>query len=112
MLVESIGDGLKLIEHKVRGPRCLFGVNLSEELLGHLIAVNPACIIVSTNRDIEKMNGGRVKRAGQEAAERIKRTLDKFFRPDTVKIIHPPEGVKDWGEATKEQIQQAFADCP
>ncbi len=106
ILVESIGDGLKLIEHKARGPRCLFGTTLSETLLGHLIALSPECIIVSTNLDEATRMGTRIGHPGQEAAARIKKTLDKFFNPNTVTIMHPP--CNDWGDATPEQIHQAF----
>ncbi len=105
-LVESIGDSLKLLDNRVHGVRCLFGTTLSEELLGHLIAVNPSRIRVSTNLDEATRMGNRIGHPGQEAAARAKKTLDKFFNPSTVDILHPP--CNDWGDATPAQIHQAF----
>ncbi len=105
-LVESIGDTLKLLDNGVRGVRCLFGTTLSEELLGHLIGVSLSRIRVSTNLDEATRMGTRIGHPGQEAAARIKKTLDKFFNPNTVDILHPP--CNDWGDATPEQIHQAF----
>lgn len=103
ILVESIGDALKLMEYGVKDVLCIFGLNLSETVLGLLISLSPNEIIISTNRDNSE------KEQGQKAAIRIKKTLDTFFNPSTINIIHPPENRKDWGEATKEEITKAFS---
>lgn len=108
VLVESIGDSLMLREHGIPHTRCMFGVNLSETLLGHLISENPRKIKVALNRDSKIMINGRAKEVGQESAYRIKKTLDKFFNPSSVEVVFPPLGVKDWGVATKDQIHQIF----
>lgn len=105
-LVESIGDTLKLLDNRVTGVRCLFGTVLSESLLGHLIAWGPEEIEISTNLDEATRMGTRIGHPGQEAAARAKKTLDKFFNPNRVTIVHPP--CNDWGDATPEQIHQAF----
>lgn len=107
ILVESIGDSLMLREHGVPESICLFGTNMSQTVVGHLITINPSSIIVSTNLDIEKIVNGRLKRPGQEAALRIKRTLDAFFDDGVVSILHP-EGAKDWGASSSAQIHAAF----
>ncbi len=110
VLVESIGDSLALRQHGVPETLCLFGTTLSQPVLGWLIAHNPRQIIVSTNLDDEKMIGNRLGRPGQEAAERIKRALLRFFDESVVSILHPQEGLKDWGEADAAQIQAAFGE--
>lgn len=109
ILVESIGDSLILREHGFPANLCLFGTTMSQSVLGWLIAHNPKRIRISTNRDTEKIINGKSVFPGQQAAARIQTVLLKFFDEDVVSIIHPPEGVKDWGQATKEQIQRAFA---
>lgn len=109
VLVESIGDSLMLREHGVPESLCLFGANLSNALLGHLISTSPREIIVSTNRDQPRTINGCATYPGQEAAIRIQRTLNRFFDEGVVRIVHPPKGVKDWGEASGDQIQAAFA---
>lgn len=101
VLVESIGDALALMEHGVKDVLCIFGVHMSQAVLAALVGANPASIIVSTNRDVEHT-------VGQVAAARIKSTLDKLFNSDTITIIHPPDGVKDWGLASPDQIAAAF----
>lgn len=105
ILVESPGDLLMLREHGVNNAICLFGVNLSQSVLGFLIGANPDRIIVSTNFDAVNDKGQTV---GQSASIRIKNTLDKFFNPEKIVIKLPP--VKDWGVATKEQIHESFKD--
>lgn len=111
ILVESIGDALKLMEYGVKDVICIFGVNLSQTVLALLITLNPKSIIISTNRDLEKIRPrtGEKYFVGQEAAERIKITLDTFFNQGIVDIIHPPAHRKDWGDSTKEEIQNTFS---
>ncbi len=98
VLTESIGDSLFLRQHGVPETLCLFGLNMSQAVLGHLISCNPKRIIVSTNSDATG--------AGQRAAIKIKTTLSKFFNEETIVVVHPV--AKDWGESSKEQIEQAF----
>lgn len=113
VLVESIGDSLALREHGVPESAVLFGTALSQALLGWLIAADPQEIIVSTNLDTPKLINGVMRRPGQDAAIRIHRALTQFFSAEAVRIVHPPQGVKDWNEATAGQIGEAFApaDC-
>ncbi len=99
ILVESIGDSLMLREHGVPDSICLFGLNLSQAVLGKLVALSPDQIIVSTNFDTQHC-------AGQQAAIKIKKTLDTLFNFDIVSILHP--AAKDWGCASHDQIQAAF----
>ncbi len=107
ILVESPGDLLMLREHGVKDVLCMFGTTLSQALLGYLIGRAPKQIIISTNLDEATRMGTRIGHPGQEAAARAKKTLDKFFNPNTVTIMHPTQS-NDWGEATPEQIHQAF----
>ncbi len=106
ILVESPGDLLMLREHGVNNVLCLFGVNMSQSILGYLIGANPDSIIISTNSDKLMNDQGKPHQVGQNAALRIKNTLDKFFNPEKITIKLPP--VKDWGVATKEQIHESF----
>jgi DNA primase len=110
ILVESIGDLLKLREHGVKDVLCLFGVSMSQAVLAKIIALNPASIIISTNRDKAKVIAGVQHYVGQEAAEKIRRTLSKFFDESAIQIVFPPEreGQKDWGTATVEEIKLTF----
>jgi hypothetical protein len=111
ILVESIGDLLMLREHGVKDVLCLFGVSMSQTLLAKVIALNPTSILISTNRDKGKVIAGVQHYVGQEAAEKIKRTFSKFFDDNAIHIVFPPErdGQKDWGTATKEEIEATFS---
>lgn len=105
ILVESPADLLSLREAGYPNSICLFGINLSQGVLGHLIASNPDHIIISTNQDMKHD-------VGQRAAEKIKATLDKFFNPDKVEIKLPNcKGCKDWNEVlnvSPEHIKEIF----
>lgn len=110
ILVESIGDSLKLREHGVSETLCMFGTTVSEKLAGWLIAHNPRQIIISTNLDEEKQMGNRRGRPGQEAAVRAQKMLATFFDEGVVSVVHPV--ANDWGDSTPEQIQAAFGEPP
>ena len=101
ILVESPGDLLRCSEAGVKDVLCMFGVSLSETLIAKLVALNPLRIIISTNRDVEHA-------VGQVAATRAKSMLDRLFNPDSVEIMHPPVGRKDWGECDISEIAAAF----
>lgn len=107
ILVESVGDLLALRENGIKDVLCLFGATLSSCLLSKIIALNPKLIIISTNRDFKHT-------VGQRAAQEIRNKLSKFFDEEMLEITFPPErkDVKDWGEATKEEITQTFGEKP
>jgi hypothetical protein len=107
IIVESPGDLLALREHGVRDTLAIFGTAMSQTVLGQLITLNPTKIIISTNRDEGKVIGGITRRPGQEAAEKIRRSLIPFFDPDVVEVIHPQSG-GDWGEADPSEIRRVF----
>lgn len=105
ILVESIGNALKLREYGVADVLCMFGTTLSQVLLAKVIAINPSTIIIATDRDVEKHG----KRAGQDAADKIRRTLSKFFDESVIQTVFPAEGgPKDWGAADEAAIKAAF----
>lgn len=100
ILVESIGDSLALRQTGIPESLVLFGVSISQSVIGHLIAANPRQIIISTNRDSHGV--------GQKAAAKAQILLEPFFNSETICVRLPPEGVKDWNEASPEQIRTTF----
>jgi hypothetical protein len=105
ILVESPGDLLSLRQAGFKEAICLFGINLSQCVLAHLIAANPATIIISTNNDIKHS-------VGQNAAEKIKNILDKFYSPERIVVKLPKvDGCKDWNDVLRvrpEHIKETF----
>jgi hypothetical protein len=97
VLVESPGDLISLLSNDVRNVLCIFGLNLNGKIISTLIANDVKRIVVSLNRDSDPSKG-------QAAAEKIAGRLAPFWGPKAIDIILPPEGVKDWGCATSEQI--------
>lgn len=85
ILVEGPGDRLALDARGVRGALVLWGVNLSQTLLAHLISVNPTEIVICTNNDRKE------HMAGQRAAERIQRILCRFFDGEKIRTVLPGE---------------------
>lgn len=98
ILVESIGDMLRLWDNGIKNTLVIFGVYPSPKVLSTLIKIDPTEIIIATNNDKVK-NGD----AGNKAARRIKGTLHDFFDPDKVRV-HLPEEANDFGDMTDQQI--------
>lgn len=99
ILVEGAGCRLALATHGVPQALPLWGLNISDAVIGALISANPRDIIIATNNE----ESGR----GQIAAIKIKRVLDKFFDPGVVRIELPlakdfldmsPQQMAEWKE--------------
>ena len=101
VLVESMGDFLKLWEAGVKYGLILFSTNLGKAMLKAIIAANPEEIIVSTNNDMNN------KFVGNKAAKTIQSQLTNFFDPEQVKIVLPE--LNDWGVTDVKDIQTIFS---
>lgn len=97
MLVESIGDCLKLMECGVYNALVSFGVSLSPKIIQHLLKLDVSNIIISLNNDEDSF-------IGNEAAKEYKEELENYFDENQIKIALPT--AKDFGEMTCEAIQQ------
>lgn len=97
ILVESPADLLSLREHGINDALCLFGVNISQAVLGKLVELNPHDIVVATNRD-EKHT------VGQQAAARIAGILSKFWDEGVVRVALPQAPFKDFNEMDKNAL--------
>ncbi len=97
ILVESMGDALALMQNGVEDVVVLFGVNISQVVLGFLISSNVSKIIVATNNDTTHA-------VGQNAASKISSVLSKFFNPESVVIGLPIQ--KDFGDMSSEEFSQ------
>lgn len=96
VLVESIGDMLALMSHGINNVLVIFGLNIQSKMIGALISADPLKIIISTNNDKNA--------AGNDASKKIIYKLRHFFDESRLEI-HLPQS-KDWGEATKEEIEE------
>lgn len=94
ILVEGAGCRLALDSYDIPQSLVLWGVNLSEALLAKLIELNPHDIVIATNNEVSGI--------GLAAAERIKKTLDKFFDDGVVRIGLPSK--KDFLEMSENEI--------
>jgi len=97
VLVESIGDFLILADNDIWNTLVLFGLNLNSKVMFALVSTGVTKIIISTNNDEGEW--------GKRGAMKAKKTLDKYFDENNV-IIRLPDSGNDWGEATKEEINQ------
>lgn len=101
ILVESPADTISLYEVGYANCLCLFGVNISIEVIKYLITLNKK-IIISTNND-----GKNNEYIGEKAARKIKRSLSAFFNPEQIEIKIPP--MKDFNDmlrADKENLKE------
>ena len=95
IIVESIGDMLALWEAGIKNTLVMFGVSLSPHLLMCLLRIYPDKIIIALNND--GANG-----AGNKAAWKAKKTLNKHFDENDVIIKLPCKN--DFGCMNKKEI--------
>lgn len=87
VLVESVGDLAAVLTHDIKPVLCIFGLNLSDLIVGSLIGADVRRVFVSLNRDADP-------RKGQAAADKIARRLAPFISDVRIRL---PNGFKDWG---------------
>ena len=86
ILVESIGCVLGLWEAGIKNTICLFGLTPSSKMVCHLLSLNKRIVIATNNDDDKEKNRGKI------AAEKIKKTLLKYFDEDGIHIFLPFKG--------------------
>lgn len=98
VLQEGWSEWLALATGDIFNSLSLFGLNLSDVMVGQLIGSGVKEVIISTNDDQNegKIVNGIKQKKGKLRALDIKKKLDNFFDPDKVRIRHPKS---DWGEA-------------
>lgn len=79
-LFEGLPDSLTANECNIYNNSCLFGTEMGLGLLNVLIKLNPKKIYICLNSD----------EPGQEAAEKLKRRLYKYFNTHQIEIKYPP----------------------
>jgi hypothetical protein len=99
ILVESIGDMLRLWDNGIKNTLVLFGVHVSPMLAATLIKIDPTEIVIAVNND--KLKNGD---AGNKASAKIKTKLSSYFDPEKI-IIHLPQEENDFGDMTDDQIK-------
>lgn len=95
-IVESIGDMLSLYSSGVENTIVSFGLDISVSILNFLLKCDLKKIYISFNNDEAKNS------AGNEAAEKIKNKLSKYFDSYQISIKLPSK--KDFGEMNREEI--------
>lgn len=98
-LVESVGDLLALFSCGIENVLVLFGTELNLAIINYLLKINIKKIYISTNDDSLKNN------AGNDAAHKIQKRLQKYFRYDTIKIVLPKKE-NDWSDILQKNGKQ------
>jgi hypothetical protein len=101
IVVESIGDGLKLWEAGVKNFIISFGLNSLDHLYYSLISLDPEKIIISFNDDYRN---GKSSGSGNFAAKNFQKNLLSFFNKEQIEIKFPTKN--DFGEMTVEEIKE------
>jgi hypothetical protein len=96
ILIESVGDCLALWDAGVKNTIVTFGLEISISILNLLLKLDPNKIYISFNNDQQKNN------AGNDAAEKGKNKLLRYFDPRQIEIKLPNK--KDFGEMPLEEI--------
>ncbi len=96
ILPESPACIFRLWDNGIKNAICLFGTDISPNLINLLVRYNLKSIVIATNNEPDNDN------IGNNAAEKIKRKLLEFFDPAAVTIKLPTK--KDFAEMTCEEI--------
>jgi hypothetical protein len=99
ILIESIGDFLRLWDAGIRNTLICFGIDSADALCMSLVSLDPDRIIIAFNND--KAKGGK---AGNIAAIKTKKKLLNFFEPNQIQIKLPTKN--DFGDMTIKDCQQ------
>ena len=94
MIVESIGDCLKLMECGIKNVYVSFGVSLSPKIVQQLLKLDVNKILISLNNEDSFV--------GNEAAQEFRNELTKYFDENQLVIALPT--AKDFGEMSCEEI--------
>ena len=96
IMVESIGDMLALWDCGIKNILVVFGLNLSPKMISLLIKADPRIVYIAFNNDSLDNS------AGNEAAEKVRNKISKYFDINQVKLALPNKN--DFGEMNKEEI--------
>lgn len=99
MIVESIGDMLKLRERGFSNCLVSFGLDISSKLSTFLVSLDCESIIISFNNDFESEEN-----RGKNAAFKNYLKLLGLFSPDKIKICLPTKN--DFGDMSKEDFDE------
>ncbi len=101
VIVESVGDMLKLSDCGIHQLLCNFGLSLSPSRLSHCIRFNPSKLFVSLNED----SGPEKKENwGQKAAGKVSKKLSGFFSSEKIVNAPPIDSRGDFGEMSNEEV--------
>ena len=101
ILVESIGDTLKLWDAGIHNLICCFGVSISPSILSILIRTCVETIYICYNNDAGKKNN-----AGEDAAKKQREKLLDFYNEKSIVIKKPPNLRNDFGECSIQEIRE------
>lgn len=98
ILVEGVGCVLSLYNSGIFNSICLFGVNISSQIISKLIELSPNKIIISLNNENSNI--------GINAALKIKKQLLSFFGEEKIVVKLPIK--KDFNEMNELEIKNWY----
>ena len=98
ILVESIGDLLRLHDRGFKNVLCVFGTSVSNSLACHLMSLGLKRVVLSLNNDHDKE-----KNRGEIGSLKSYLKLLSFFDKEKL-IVHPPSAC-DFGEMQDEEFK-------
>lgn len=107
ILVESIGDMLNLMQHGFKNVLVTFGLDVSPQLICHLMALNVGRIIIGFNNDASPQSDSQ--NAGLLGALKSYLKLLNYFDVDKLYICLPTKN--DFGDMSSEDFVEWKAKC-
>jgi 5S rRNA maturation endonuclease (ribonuclease M5) len=97
IVIESIGDMLALWDTGIKNTIVTFGLDINKNMLNTMLKFQIKKIILSFNNDDAS------NEAGNQAAEKNRKKLLRYFDNEQVKICFPTKN--DFGDMSKEEIK-------
>ena len=105
ILVESIGNILRLWDNGIKNAICCFGTKVGKGVFQLLIKYNIKKIIIAFDNDLPDQNGIR---AGLLGANKAKKKLDNFFDTGVVSIRLPEQEGKDIFDLSNNEVKKRY----
>lgn len=105
ILVESIGNLIKLWDLGIKNAMCCFGSRLSKGCFKTILQFSVKKVTISFDNDKPDRSG---KRAGQEGADLAKKTLGNFLPEENIFVKLPPKEGQDIFEMEDQDIYNLY----
>lgn len=105
IIVESIGNLIRLWDNGIKNALCSFGCHINYGILKCILSHNIKKVVIAFDNDFPDRNGVR---AGLHGAKKSKEKLSKFIEPINIEIRLPPKQGTDIFDLETKEIKKLY----